>query len=250
MEMAEMLQILSRRKLALAAVIVLAAGAAVAVKLESRSAPTGAATVQVLVDSPDSALANLAQDPALLSLRAAVFAQVMASQAVLQDIGTAAGVPASEITAQGPYSGSGQALDVVTPSAARANQLLTEKAPYRITFVPQTGEPVITATVQGPSAVAAARVASAVFVGIQSYVSALQRHTHTPSSHQVSLRQLGAPQAGTVNSGSGTTVSAAAAIGVLLLGVLLILSIEGQRLALERRSLQTVTETATSMGSR
>jgi len=229
MELAETLQILWRRKLALAVVVLIAAGAAVGVKLGTRSTPTGAATVQVLVDSPSSALANLLQEPAALSSRAAVLAQVMASETVLQHIGAAAGVPPSEITAQGPYSGAGQALNVITPSAPRANQLLNEGTPYRLTFVPQLNEPVITATVQAPTALGAGRVAAAVYPGVRGYLDELQRQTRTPAGQRVTLRELGAPQVATVNGGAGTAASAAAGLGVLILGILLIVVVEGQR---------------------
>ena len=229
MELNQISLILWRRRLASIAVIALAIGAAVAVKIGSRSSPTGAATVQVLVDSPDSALADLLQEPEPLASRAAVLAQVMTSESVLERIGSFAKVPASKITAQGPYSGAGQTLDVVTPSAARANQLLGEKAPYRLTLVPQLNEPVVTATVQGPNVVAAARLASAVFPAVQTYLNQLEQQTGTPPAHRVTLRQLGPPQAGTVNAGSGTVASAAAGIGLALLGFLLSLLVEGRQ---------------------
>jgi len=158
MEFAEVLRILRARWWATLAIVVLAIGAAVAVREGVSSTPTGAATVQILVDSPDSALANLSQETVPLTTRASVFAQVMTSAAVLEDIAASAGVPVSQMTAQGPYSGPGQALNVVTPSEARSNQLLTQTVKYRLTFVAQTNEPVVTASVQGPNAAAAARV--------------------------------------------------------------------------------------------
>jgi len=220
---------LRARRAATAVVVVVAILAAVAVKLTSHNVPTGAATVQLLVDSPSSELASLNQNPTPLISRAAVFAQVMTSQAVVQEIAAAAGVPRSRVTAQGPYSGAGEALDVITPAEARSNQLVAENAPYRLTFLAQQNEPVITASVQAPNAVAAERVANAVYTGVQRYVTEIQRQGATPEQDKVTLRQLGSAQTTTVNSGSRATLAVGAFLGVLILGLLLILGVEGVR---------------------
>ncbi len=229
MEFAQALRILRARWWATLAIVVVAIGAAFAARESVNSVPTGAATVQVLVDSPDSALANLSQETVPLTTRASVFAQVMTSAAVLEDIAASAKVPASEITAQGPYSGPGQVLDTVTPSEARANQLPAQTVKYKLTFVAQTNEPVVTASVQAPTAAAAAHVAASIFPGVQKYVSTLQVQSATPVQHRVTIRQLGPPQAGPVNSSTRSTLMLAAFIGVLVLGLLILLGVEGTR---------------------
>lgn len=229
MEFAEITRILWARKVATLAVFAVAAIVAVAVRMSVHSVPTGAATVQILVDSPDSALANLSQETVPLTTRASVFAQVMTSAAVLEDIAGSAGVPVNQITAQGPYSGSGESLDVVTPSEARSNQLRAEQTRYKLTFVAQTNEPVVTASVQAPNADAAARVAAAIYPGVQRYVTQLQEQSATPVRHRVTIRQLGPPQAGSVNSSARSTLTAAALLGVLVLGLLGLLGFEGMR---------------------
>jgi capsular polysaccharide biosynthesis protein len=229
MELTEIYNSLRRHMVLFIAVVVVAACVAAGLKISSKSTPTGAATVQILVDSPASALVTLIQEPAQLASRAAVFSQVMASQGVLQQIGAIAHVASSQITAQGPYSGSGQPLDVVTPSPARSNQLVSEQTSYRLTFVPQLNEPIITTTVQAPNTSDAARVANAVFPGLQNYVKTLQLHARISPGQRVTLRQLGSPQVAVVNAGSGTAVAAAGAIGVLIAGTLMILLFDGQR---------------------
>lgn len=207
----------------------LAIAGAATIKLTSHNVPTGAATVQILVDSPSSELANLTQNPTPLISRAAVFAQVMTSQAVVADIAAAAGVPPTQMTAQGPYSGSAESLDVITPSEARSNQLVAEAAPYRLTFLAQQNEPVITATVQAPTAAAAARAANAVYTGVQNYVRAIQHEGRTPGEDKVTLRELGAAQTATVNGKSRLTLIAGAFLAVLIVGLLMILGVESLR---------------------
>ncbi len=232
MEFAQALKILWSRRLLTGAVVAIAVVAAFAVHSGVSSVPTGAATVQLLVDSPDSALANLSQETQPLTERASVLAQVMTSADVLKEVATSAGVPVSQITAQGPYSGPGQVLDVVTPAEARSSQLLAEHAKYRLTFLAQTDEPVVTASVQGPTAASAAQVAAAIYPGVQSYVTRLQRQSGTPPAHYVTIRQLGPPSAGAVNSSTRKTLTLAAFVGILILGLLGILGAE----VLSRRS--------------
>lgn len=233
MEIAEILRILRARWYVAVAIVVLAVVTAIAVRTMVSSVPTGAATVQILVDSPDSALANLSQETIPLTTRASVFAQVMTSAAVLEDIAKSAGVPVSQITAQGPYSGAGQALDVVTPSEARSNQLPAQTVKYRLTFVAQTNEPVVTASVQAPTAASAARVAGSIYMGVQRYVTSLQTQSATPAQHRVTIRQLGPPQSGPVNSNARSTLTIAALLGVLTLGLLALLGVEGMRRRVE-----------------
>lgn len=229
MELAEILRMLWSRKLVVLAILVLAGGAAFGAGRLAHSTSKGTASVQLLVDSPQSALADLLQSTAPLTTRAALLAQVMASEAVLEDIAGAAGVPVAELTAQGPYSGSGQSLDVITPSEARASQLLGERARYRLTFLAAPEEPVVNASVQGPTALQAGRLAEAVLPGVQRYVSTLQRQGATKPAHRVTIRQLGPAQAGTVNSSSRKALMAIAALGVLMLGLLLLLAFESLR---------------------
>jgi hypothetical protein len=229
MELAEILRTLWSRKLVVVVIFALAGGAAFGVGRLARSTPTGTATVQLLVDSPQSALADLLQNTVPLTTRASLLAQVMASQAVLEDLAAAAGVPVGQLTAQGPYGGSGQALDVITPSEARGSQLLGEQARYRLTFVAQPDAPVVTASVQGPTALAAGRVAEGVAPGVQRYVEALQKQGATKPARRVTIRQLGPAQVGTLNSSSRMALMAVGGLGVLLLGLLLLLGIESLR---------------------
>jgi uncharacterized protein involved in exopolysaccharide biosynthesis len=229
MELAAILKILWSRKFIVALIVVLAGGAAFGAGRLAKSTPTGAATVQILIDSPQSALADLLQNTAPLTTRAALLAQVMASEAVLEDVAYTARVPVAALTAQGPYSGSGEPLDVITPSEARASQLLGERARYRLTFVAQPDEPIVTASVQGPNPATAGHVAEAVLPGVQRFVATLQKQGATRAAQRVTIRQLGPAQVGTVNSNSRKALMAMAGLGVLMLGLLLLLSVETLR---------------------
>jgi hypothetical protein len=215
-----MLQVLRARWYLTVAVVLVAIVAAAAVKVSSKSVPTGSATVQILIDSPQSALADLKQDPAPLVTRAPVFAQLMTSNAILTDIAHAAGVSPSALTAEGPYSGGGEPLDVPTPSPARSVQLIAGGSAYHFTFVADA----TIASVEGPNPAAAGRVANAVAPGVRTWLNALEGAV--PANHRVTIRQLGNAQAGSLGGSSTTTLAAIVAVAVLLVGLLLIVAVD------------------------
>lgn len=228
-----MKQVLRHQPLLIAVTVIAAVAAGVGTKLTSHAIPTGAATVQLVVDSRQSALADLKQDPLPLVSRAQVFAQLMSSSAVLDAIARAAGIPVSDVTAEGPYSGVGQPLDVPTPSEARGTQLVATNVPYHFTFVPDANIPLITASVQGPTPALAGRLANAVYPGIKAWLSTLQSSSGVPVKARVTLRQLGDAQAGTVNASSATTLAGIAAGAVLLIGFIGLCAVEARRRARE-----------------
>lgn len=229
MELVEVTRALKAHKILVGLVALLAIVAGVAMKSRSHSVPTGTATSQLLIDSPQSALADLQQDTGPLAARAAVYAQLMTSGVVLQKIAQIAGVPASELTAEGPYSGAGEVLDVPTPSEARSAQLLANRVQYHLSFVAQQDLPVITVSVTGPTASTSGRLANSVAPGVQSWLASLENNNSLPAGKRVTVRALGDAQAGTVNSSSGTIIAGVAGIAVLILGLLAVILFEGRR---------------------
>jgi capsular polysaccharide biosynthesis protein len=219
-ELVEAVSALKAHKYLVALVVLVAIVAAGIVKMGSKSIATGTATAQILVDSTRSALANLQQDTGPLAARASVFAQLMTSGVVLESIAHSAGLPPSQVTAEGPYSGSGQVLDVPTPSEARGSQVVATKLKYHLSFVAQQTLPVITASVTGPNADVAGRLANAITPGVQSWLDTLEKTSGTKLRQRVTVRQLGDAQAGTVNSSSGIALAAVAALGILIVGLL------------------------------
>ncbi len=222
MYISDVFRALKRRWYATALIVIVALVAAVGLDQAMAAAPTGTATAQILVDSPVSSLVNLQANDTGLEARAAVLAQAMTSNAVLAYIARAAGVPVSEVTGQGPFTGSGEVLDVPTPSEARGQQLVSVKAKYRLAFVAQTNIPIITVSVIGPNATAAGKMANAVEPGTLAWLASLATLQQVGSTKQVHLRQLGDAQAGTVNSSSAKIIAGVGFIGILILGALAI----------------------------
>lgn len=251
MELAHILRALWARKLLAGLVMLVAVGSAAAIKLGKHSVPTGTASVQILVDSPHSAIADLRQDPTPLTARASVIAQLMSSSLIEQKIASAAGIPAGQLTTKGPFSGPGLALDVVTPSDARGAQLRAEKILYRLAFLPQQLLPIVTVSAQAPTPASAAKLAAAVFPAVSGYIDSLQSApapaqaaggssaaagkstgaaaSVIPVQDRVTLRQLGPVQAGAQNSGSALVLGMAAFLGLIVVGFLGIVGLEAVR---------------------
>jgi hypothetical protein len=194
-------------------------------KLKSRTVPSGAATAQILVDSPSSALANLKQNPLPLSTRAGVFAQFMASTAIRDAVAKRAGLPASSILAQGPFDDPATAPEGPKPpdpgSVARGKK-------FRLTFVAQEQLPVVTVYAQAPTVALAQRLADAVAPAVQGYVDQLQVDADLRPEYRTQIRGLGPAQAGTVK-GKPSVKVIGTFIFVMLLGCILILTTARRR---------------------
>jgi hypothetical protein len=238
MELAQILKTLKERKLAVVAIIIVATLPAIAVgyrisgfppKLSSRSVASGTATTQILIDSPQSAIADLKQDTAPLVTRATVFAQFMTSTTIRQRIADATGIPMSQITAEGPFSGPSAGENVVTPSEARGGQVRAETQLYRLSFVAQDQLPLITVYATAPTAGGAAKLANGVYAGVRNYIDGLESEYSTDPKHRVTVRQLGLADAGTVHSGASKVLMILAFLAFLTVGCLALIGGAGLR---------------------
>jgi hypothetical protein len=238
MELAQILRTLGRRKLALTVVFLCATAAALGTgykvginppKLESKAVPSGEATTQILIDSPQSAIADLKQDTAPLVTRATVFAQFMTSSTIRDLIAAKTGIPADEITAEGPFSGPGEDQNTVTPSEARGGQVRAQTHPYRLTFVAQDQIPLVSVYASAPTADEAAKLANGVFAAVKGYVDQIAATDATNPDHRVTVRQLGSAGSSTVIKGGSKAIMVLAFLAIMILGCLLIIAIAAIR---------------------
>jgi hypothetical protein len=231
MGFALVLRELSRRRVTLVIGVIVAAMAAVLSVyrvsgggLQERSLQYSSATTQALVDSPKSALGSLSQSFEPLSQRAAVYANFMASPAVLQLVGQQVGLLGKQIYAAGPVSAA-QPRVVQEPTALKRNVEITgETAPYRLNFESQPNLPTINIYAQAPTTSQAVGLANAAVVGLQQYVDKLETANNIPPEARVTIRQLGAASGGVVNSGVSTALAALVFIGTFALWCVLMLA--------------------------
>jgi hypothetical protein len=230
------LSTLSRHKPTLLLIGVLALAAAISTSyrlntsplgLKSRAVPVGAATAQVLIDSPQSALGNLRQNTEPLTTRAGVFAQFMASNGVRMEIAARTGIPASQITARGPFDDPAAA-----PNGAAAPDPATGAVgskPYSLTFAAQDSLPLVTVYAQAPDAHRAGVLADGAVAGVQSYVAKLQAEGRLPAWQRVVVRRLGAADAGTVAGKAKVPLMVVAFLAVFGFGCFIVLLVASAR---------------------
>jgi hypothetical protein len=226
MEFARTLKSLWRKRLLLAIGVVIAAAVAIISvfqvslfppKLTSRTNEFATASTQILVDTPNSSFANLAEEVDPLNFRAGVFARFLASPEAIGLIAREAGLPAKAIEAQGPYE-QGQPLFAIEPTAEkRSSQIIGERSLYRLRFENNPNMPLISVYAQAPTGAEAKSLADAAPAALQSYVKGIQKTQKTPAKRRVTLRQLGDASGGTVNAGANLQ------IGVLVFFVVLVL---------------------------
>lgn len=178
---------------------------------------------QILVDSADSSIADLGRDFSPMVARANVYSRFLTTPTALRFIGAKAGVPASEIYAEGPYQ-LGQARFIQEPTEARSGaQLIGREARYRLRFDSDPELPIVVAYAEAPSPEVATKLAEGASSGLAQYVENLQDKQEIPEQRRVTIRQLGSTTGEPVTAGASAKVGAFVFIvvfGIWCLGIL------------------------------
>ncbi len=222
-------ELLKRWPLLLVGVLVAAVAATFSIyrlesgKLKARSLQYSSASTQILVDTPSSVLGNTSQAFEPLNARAEVYANFMASPAVLKLIGQQAGISDEQIYAAGPVNANEPRV-VQEPTALKRNVEITgETNPYRLSFESQANLPTITINSQAPTTSGAVTLANAAAVGLKQYVTSLENSNKIPAKSRVTIRQLGPANGGVVNGGIKKALAAIVFLAVFLLWCVLML---------------------------
>jgi hypothetical protein len=237
-ELAEICDCLRRHRGVVVIIVLMAVAAGVASgyrivgfppTVEARALPLGMATKQLYVDAPQSALGRLDVDAGPMIARTGTLTQVIDSEQIRVETARLSHIPVHDLTVEGPFSGPPSINNVVTPSEARAHQVIAERTPYRLTSLVHTDLPVVTLFVQAPSPEAAAAVAENAYRALQRYLASLERPLAAKPLHQLVVRSMGPPAAGSVHGGIGKAVTVFAFLATLIIGLLLLLSASGVR---------------------
>jgi hypothetical protein len=214
-----------RRKRWLAVGIVLAAIAATLSvaqvslfppSLTSRTNVFSSASTQMLVDTPGSAFADLAEEVEPLNTRASVFSRFLASPIAIDLIAREANLPADAVEGQGPYERNLPLFEQEPTADKRSSQIIGERALYRLRFENNPNLPIITVFSQAPTTDGAIRLANAVPAALSAYIHRIQVAQHTPANRRVEIRQLGDATGGVVNAGASGQIALLVFIVVLV----------------------------------
>jgi hypothetical protein len=213
-----------RRLLVTLAVLAAAAISIVAVFQVSLSPPSIAkrdhvnsqGSIEILVDSARSPIADAQRDLTGLTARAGVFARLMVGGDVIARIAKASHIPLEQIDTVGPVPIPGQ-----VPGAEESAQL----RPYGIEVI-QDGElPILSVVTRAPTAAEARALAVSAPEAISEVVRTIQDQQGTPVGKRVEFRVLGPPESTPVEEAQGKKTALIVFLILLALFVVLILGI-------------------------
>ncbi len=185
--------------------------------LSKRTQLSAGGSVEVLVDSARSPIADARRDLTGLMARAGVFARLMVGGNVIGEIAKRAGVPVKQIDVAGPTPLPGQAPGIEEPPP--------QLHPYGITITQQGELPIVTVTTRAPTVGKARELAAAAPPAISEMVESIQREQSTPAEKQVELRVLGPAKAAPKDDALGKKVALALFIAVFVVCLTLILAV-------------------------
>lgn len=174
-------------------------------------------SIEILVDSARSPIADARRDLTGLTARAAVFARYIAGGDVVGRIARANGLKAKQIDVTGPEPLSG--------AAPGAGEEALHIHPYGIAIA-QSGElPILGVTTRAPTVEEARGLAAAAPAAIQQVVSSIQAQQGTPLDKRVQFRILGPAKAAPVDDALGKKVALLLFVVLLTLCLLAILAV-------------------------
>lgn len=197
--------------------------------LEGRTNVFASASSQILVDTPDSAFADLSYDLEALDARASVFARFLASPAAVALIAREAKLPFAAIEAQGPFDINLPEVQQAPTAERRSSQIIGEGAVYRLRFENNPSLPIVSVFAQAPSREEAVRLAAAAPAALRDYIDRIQVEQQTPASRRVEIRQLGSATGAIVNEGANLQI--ATLVFIIVLGGWCMLLIPAQTIA-------------------
>ena len=200
------------------------------------------AQTQIFVDSESSSLGDLMNDFAPMNARANVYARFLTTPAALRLVGKEAGVPGDQIYAAGPYQ-LGQARYIQEPTAERrAQQLVGDRAAYRLRFDSDPELPIVTMYAEAPTPEEATRLSDGAASALADYVTRLQTDQGIADRRRVAIRRLGSTPGAWVSEGAGRKIGVF--VFVLVFGLWCAATIAVRRLAKGWRSASAADEAA------
>ena len=183
--------------------------------ISERSDVDAQGSIDILVDSANSPIADARRDLTGLIVRAGVFARVIAGGNVVGRIARKTDIPVKQIDVAGPTPLPGQ--------SPGANESSSQAHRYEIAIVQQEELPILTVLTRAPTVAQARALAAAAPAAVARVVESIQRQQNTPAEKRVEFRVLGPAEAAPVDSSLGKRVALALFVALLALFVALIL---------------------------
>jgi hypothetical protein len=214
-----------RRILVLVAVVLAAAISVFAIydvsfsppSISKRAQVNAQGSIEILVDSSHSPIADVGRELTPLTDRAAVFARYIAGGNVIARISKETDIPINQIDVAGPAPLPGEA-----PGAGEAAPQLR---PYGIAIAQRGTLPIVSVSTRAPTVQEARNLAAAAPEAVRRVVKSIQDRQRIPSGDRVEFRALGPAQAAIAADALGAKVTLALFMFLLGMFIVLILGI-------------------------
>jgi hypothetical protein len=215
-----------RRRVLVAAAVAVAATISILAVFQVSLSPPGISkhskveaqgSIEILVDSARSPIADAQRDLEGLVARAGVFARYMAGGDVVSQIARANDIPVNRIDVVGPEPLPGQAPGIDGGSL--------QLNPYEISVVQSGNLPILTVVTRAPTVEEARGLAAAAPAAVRRVVRVVQAQQGTPLGRRVGFRELGPAEAGLVDESIGKKAATMIFLVLLTLFIVAILGI-------------------------
>jgi hypothetical protein len=178
--------------------------------LSSKTVSSGFANQRVLVDTPESLIANAqAKGATAIVVRATILADLVTSEAAQARIARALGVPPREV---GAIASTIAVPQTESPLAKQVLEVTRPVAPYVVSVGLEAGQPILAIQAVAPDSQAAACLIAAT-----TEVLTEAGRRGAPARGPVRVEQLGAAEVGAKQVGGGKKKAALAALAILVL---------------------------------
>jgi hypothetical protein len=208
-------------------------------RFESRQYHVGVASASVLVDSPSSQVADLgdpqvAAGPGVLSARAELLVNLLATSPLKEQIAELAGISPTLLITQVGSSDPAQKVATTESPGVTVKPTDPEANVLRLTL--NDTVPIITFNAQSPTPASAARLSGAAVTELERYLAQAAASEKVPHPRTLVIKRLGKAQASSQTRGHGPLL--AAIVMIVLFGVwcVVLLSID----AMARRWRQSI----------
>jgi hypothetical protein len=185
--------------------------------ISKRTESTAQGSIEILVDSARSPIADAQRDLEGLTARAAVFAKYMAGGDVVGRIAKSNGLSVKQIDVAGELA--------VPSEAPGVGQPQPQLHPYGIVITSADELPIIVVGTRAPTVGEARALAAAAPAAIRQVVESIQDQQGTPDRKRVEFRVLGPPRAAVVNDALGKKVGLVVFLALFTISIVLILGI-------------------------
>jgi hypothetical protein len=185
--------------------------------LSKRDHVEGRGSIEILIDSEKSPIADVGRNLEPLTARAGVFARYIAGGNVIKEISKATGIPVKQIEVAGPAPLPGEAIGATAPPE--------NLRPYGLQIVQRDELPIVNVETRAPTVAEARELAAATPGAVRGIVSRIQEAQQIPDSKKVTFRVLGPAQGAPTNEALGAKMAIGIFFALFVLGLLLIFGI-------------------------